>query len=229
MNKSEFFENVKNAVLMRIKDEDNSLDAAINEVIKGNGVIYHGLTFRGNDKVQPVIYLDEFFSKYADGIDFDEIVDTIANMYFLSRKNKDFDISVLASFEAAKEHIMVAVMNTELNEKLLNELPHRDFEDLSLYYKVVFDFKDNSGVGSVKISNSLMNTWNVSEEEIHSVTIANTLGKYKAVWKINRTSEADLRCGRHSRHSCAVRTCAAGSYFERMRTNVVCLRILSSL
>lgn len=181
MTRSEFFEKVKDAVLVKIKDEDNSLDAAISEVMKSNGVVYHGLTFRGNDSVQPVIYLDDFFAKYSDGIDFDEIVDTVANMYFLSRKNKDFDISVLASFEAAKEHITVAVMNTELNERLLEEIPHRNFEDLSLYYRVEFEFSDSTGIGSVKISNSLMNTWKVSEEEIHGAAIANTLDKYGAV------------------------------------------------
>lgn len=181
MHKEEFFEEVKNAVLQKIKECDSSLDAAINEVMKNNGIVYHGLTFRGKDNIQPVIYLDEFYSKYSGGIDFEEIVDTVADMYFLSRKNKDFDVSILSSFDMANKHITAAVMNAELNAELLREMPHRKFEDLALFYRVEFDFTDESGYGAVKITNALMNTWGITEEEIYQVAIENTMIKYKPV------------------------------------------------
>lgn len=180
MNQNDFFENVKDAVLAKIKKEDESLEASISEVMKSNGQIYHGLTFRGCNNIQPIIYLDSLYERYSEGEKFDEIVDRVWEIYLSSRKNHDFDASLLTSFENAKNNIFAAVMNAELNATILHGMPHRLIEDLAIYYKVDFEF-DDSGMGSVKVTNELLKSWGVSEEELHQVAVQNILTKHEVV------------------------------------------------
>ena len=50
--------------------------ADINEVMKNNGMLLHGLTMRGNDEhIAPTIYLEKFFDEFKDGKALSEIVD----------------------------------------------------------------------------------------------------------------------------------------------------------
>lgn len=183
MNKNEFFESVKDAVLAKIKVEDATLDATISEVTKANGIMYHGMSFRGKKNIQPVIYLDEFYSKYSEGLCIEVIVDTVTNIYLNSRKNDDIDVSLLSSYERAKGNITVALMNAELNRKMLEDMPHRIYEDLAMYYKVDLVLPDSLDGGTVKVTNAILETWKVSEKELYDAAIKNTLNTHKPVCK----------------------------------------------
>lgn len=58
MTKNEFMETVKDATLAILREKDETIDAIISNVTKNNGVAYSGLSFRGENNIQPVVYLD---------------------------------------------------------------------------------------------------------------------------------------------------------------------------
>ena len=183
MTKNEFYESVKDAVLQKVREEDSTLDAIVSEVVKSNGIVYHGLSFRGESNLQPVIYLDDFFERYSSGLNFEDIVDTVAHIYMVNRKNNDIDVNMLTCFEEAKGNISAAVMNAERNDKLLSELPHVIIEDLAMYYKIDIMLPDGSGMGTVKITNALMNSWGITEDELRCIAVDNTLTSHSVVCK----------------------------------------------
>ena len=102
MNKNEFMELVKDKVLDVLREKDSTLNAIIEKVTKSNGVLYCGLSFRGKDAVQPVIYLDDFYNRFEAGTNIDDIVNQVVDIYVSNRIN-DIDIGSITDFESVKD------------------------------------------------------------------------------------------------------------------------------
>ena len=95
MNKTEFFEAVKNGVLENLKKTDETLEATINKVTKINNIIYTGLSFRSmTARVAPVVYLDDFFARFSDD---DLSLDDVIGSYMETSRKPPSTISPMSS------------------------------------------------------------------------------------------------------------------------------------
>ena len=179
MNKNEFMEIVKDKVLDVLRERDSTLNAIIEKVTKSNGVLYCGLSFRGKDAVQPVIYLDDFYNHFEAGANIDDIVNQVVDIYVSNRIN-DIDIGSITDFEAVKDRIVVAIYNTEANVEKLSNIPHKDYKDLSVYYRVDVPINEKEGMGSMIVNDHIMKLWNLSTDEINEIAWKNTKRMYPA-------------------------------------------------
>lgn len=179
MNKNEFMELVKDKVLDVLREKDSTLNAIIEKVTKSNGVLYCGLSFRGKDTVQPVIYLDDFYKRFEAGVNIDDIVNQVVEIYVTNRIN-DIDIGSITDFEAVKDRIVVAIYNTEANVEKLSNIPHKDYKDLSVYYRVDVPINEKEGMGSMIVNDHIMKLWNLSTNEINEIAWKNTKRMYPA-------------------------------------------------
>lgn len=179
MNKNEFMELVKDKVLDVLREKDSTLNAIIEKVTKSNGVLYCGLSFRGADAVQPVIYLDDFYNRFEAGTNIDDIVNQVVEIYVTNRIN-DIDIGSITDFEAVKDRIVVAIYNTEANAEKLSGIPHKEFKDLSIYYRVDIPLNDKEGMGSMIVNDHILKMWNVSTNELDAIAWINTKRMYPA-------------------------------------------------
>ena len=179
MNKNEFMELVKDKVLDVLREKDSTLNAIIEKVTKSNGVLYCGLSFRGKDSVQPVIYLDDFYNRFESGTNIDDIVNQVVEIYVTNRIN-DIDIGSITDFEAVKDRIVVAIYNTEANAEKLSGIPHKEFKDLSIYYRVDIPLNDKEGMGSMIVNDHILKMWNVSTNELDAIAWINTKRMYPA-------------------------------------------------
>lgn len=167
MNKTEFFEMIKDGVLANLRDTDPTLDGAIQQVTKINNIIYHGLSLRSdNNRVAPMIYLDDFFSRYSDNdISIDDIVNRVTEVY---KKNiagaQDIDVSNITDYDIVKTQIIPAVCNFERSSEYLKSAPFERICDLAVYYRILIDMAD--GEGSILVSSQLMETWGISFEDL---------------------------------------------------------------
>ena len=177
MNKNEFMELVKDKVLDVLRERDSTLNAIIEKVTKSNGVLYCGLSFRGKDNVQPVIYLDDFYKRFEAGTNIDDIVNQVVEIYVTNRIN-DIDIGSITDFEAVKDRIVVAIYNTESNAEKLSAIPHKEFKDLSIYYRVDIPLNDKEGMGSMIVNDHILKMWNVSTNELDAIAWSNTKRMY---------------------------------------------------
>ena len=179
MNKNEFMEIVKDKVLDVLRERDSTLNAIIEKVTKSNGVLYCGLSFRGKDTVQPVIYLDDFYNRFEAGTNIDDIVNQVVEIYVTNRIN-DIDIGSIIDFEAVKDRIVVAIYNTEANVEKLSGIPHKEYKDLSIYYRVDIPINEKEGMGSMIVNEHIMKLWNISTEELDAIAWINTKRMYPA-------------------------------------------------
>lgn len=179
MNKNEFMEIVKDKVLDVLRERDSTLNAIIEKVTKSNGVLYCGLSFRGKDTVQPVIYLDDFYKRFEAGVNIEDIVNQVVEIYVTNRIN-DIDIGSITDFEAVKDRIVVAIYNTEANAEKLSGIPHKEFKDLSIYYRVDIPINEKEGMGSMIVNDHILKLWNISTEELDNIAWMNTKRMYPA-------------------------------------------------
>ena len=169
MNKTEFFEAVKNGVLENLKKTDETLEATINKVTKINNIIYTGLSFRSQTaRVAPVVYLDDFFERFSDDdLSLDDVIDRVSELYRAHATNgQDIDVGGITDYSAIKDQIVPAICNAEKCADYLKDAPHEEFCDLAIYFRIIVNIRD--GEGSVLVSNQLLNIWDVTFDEVKS-------------------------------------------------------------
>ena len=177
MNKNEFMEIVKDKVLDVLRERDSTLNAIIEKVTKSNCVLYCGLSFRGKDSVQPVIYLDDFYKRFEAGVNIDDIVNQVVDIYVSNRIN-DIDIGSITDFESVKDSIVVAIYNTEANAGKLSGIPHKEYKDLSVYYRVDVPINEKEEMGSIIVNDNIMRLWDISTDELDEIAWINTRRMY---------------------------------------------------
>ena len=73
----------------------------------------------------------------------------------------------------ARDNIVFQVINTLQNEDMLRDMPHREFQDLSIIYRWVVKVDEN-GIQSSAIRNNLAEQLGMNEEQLFKCAVENT-------------------------------------------------------
>lgn len=124
------------------------------------------------ESVSPVLYINDLYKHYLDKGDLQEVLQSAAE-----RLDEAFqaqpDVTGL-SFYNAKDNIIFQVVNTLQNkEELLQDVPHREFQDLSIIYRRVIK-TDKKGILSLVINNRFAQYLGMSEEDLFACAMENT-------------------------------------------------------
>lgn len=170
------FEEFKKEIADNIKDhlpeeyQDSSVQ--LNTVHKNNETL-DAITITSTDSnVSPTIYLNSFYEDYQNGEDMDSIMDKIADIRVEHEVDKSFDVSRIMDFEQVQDKIAARVVGMEGNDELLAQRPHAEMDDLAVTYCVMLG-EDANGSMSVPITNQLMETWGVTQEDLHQLAQTN--------------------------------------------------------
>lgn len=83
------------------------------------------------------------------------------------------DVVPAIDFNAAKDNIVFQLVNTEQNKEMLQDIPNRSFQDLSIIYRWIVK-TDVEGIQSTVIHNSLAEKLGTSEEQMFKLAVENT-------------------------------------------------------
>lgn len=83
-------------------------------------------------------------------------------------------------YEVMKERLMMQVINTKGNEKLLSDVPHVDFADLSLVYRFVFDTEP---LQTCVVTNGLMHGYGITHEQLHIDALKSSINNFPIIIK----------------------------------------------
>lgn len=177
-NYSEFIEYVKANVTDYLPERFE--DARINvwQVVKINDVVQEGLTILDPDtRNAPAVYLNSLYDQYLDGKDLDDIVADIADTYIEhieSVHDRTFQTIVenLDNYEKIKDYIFPKLINLEKSRLYLTDAPHTQKEDLAVTYNVKIT-GDSDSISSLLITNSMLNTYGLTIEELHEKAVEN--------------------------------------------------------
>ncbi len=121
----------------------------------------------------PMVYLEDMYELFAQEEDLDETLRFIANIFMNHLRNPvnvpdaDFD------FKDYRNKVVMQIINTERNEELLENLPHRQVMNLSLIYRVVIRCNDE-GINTILVNEAVMQEMGLDMRQLHSLALKNT-------------------------------------------------------
>ena len=165
----------------RLPEEFKDAELKFVEVTKNNDEKRNAVLIqKEGQNVTPTIYLDPYVHALEDDqTTIDQVLDHIADLYTKNVNGADSYGDIVANslqpggFEQVRDMIVMQLVNTEMNAESLNRTPHRDVEDLSVVYRLLFD-RDDGGLASAKISDTMMQAWEVSEQDLFEAASKNT-------------------------------------------------------
>ncbi|MCR4693948.1 MAG: DUF5688 family protein [Pseudobutyrivibrio sp.] len=171
------YEQFKDRIVTSISERFNEDTlVSINQVKKNNGIALDGLTIREKDiNIAPTIYLENFYQDYKSGSTFDEVMREICQVYERNKLAEDIDISFFKDFEKVKENITFKLINKEMNEELLKEVPHIIYLDLAIVFSYYMPMEFvTGGESSILIRNSHMELWDATVDDLYNYAKENT-------------------------------------------------------
>lgn len=120
--------------------------------------------------ISPTLYINDMYEKYLRTGDLQATLREAAEAMdevFREAEIPPLDIST------AKDNIIFQLVNTMQNEDMLKNLPHRDFQDLSVIYRWVVGV-EQQGLSSVVINNHVAESLGMGEEQLFKAAAENT-------------------------------------------------------
>lgn len=147
----------------------------ITEVFKTNVTLDAVTIYNRNSStnITPTIYLNSYYNDFSQGVALDDIVEKIVEVYETHKKEEPVDVSKFRNFELVKDRIACKIINRDLNQKLLEDVPHDEVLDMAVVFYVVFDV-NKFGNASILIHNSHLDIWGISKEELSELAYQNT-------------------------------------------------------
>lgn len=126
---------------------------------------------RKGREMYPTCYLNHLYEMNREGMSLDGIVNMIIDLGMSEPDMERQQYMTLTDWNAAKDRVVVKLINTEMNGKMLEEMPGIPFLDLTVVFSVMF----RSGRDSyhAAVNDSLFNDWNVSKEELYRIAFEN--------------------------------------------------------
>lgn len=113
--------------------------------------------------ISPILYIDELYSIYKSENCFHEIVALVVGE---CKKIPHIEgMEMLDDWKQVKTHVKLELINQEWNELLLKEVPFETIEDLAVICRIEF-FQSKEGKGGCIVNNDMLNSWNISKEEL---------------------------------------------------------------
>jgi hypothetical protein len=150
----------------------------IKPVTKNNGVSLLGVTISDGANAVPIIYLNNYYERYRDGADIDDIAEKIVSVYNSNRElPSGLDVTEFTDWEKAQKKLSCRLVNSESNKELLQRVPSVAWqEDLA----VIFVFNgsvDDGSCYSIVVTNDHMTNWGVDTDELYKTAISNLEGE----------------------------------------------------
>lgn len=171
------YDEFKDVITSRIKgylpEKYSDASVSIKPVLKNNNLSLDALCIRLNgSNICPNIYLNNFFHQLEDGQSIEDILSEIAHMRIECGEVPDFDVSILTDFQRVRSRIKARLVNATQNADYLADKPHTVVADLAAVYFIEFASCGN-GTMSAVITDSLLNTYGISVNELHKTAIDN--------------------------------------------------------
>lgn len=178
----DFAEEIRAGVEKLAQKEFPDCIVAIRNVVKNNSVRRKAISVvRKDEKATPTIYIKDYYEEFKGGREKSDICEEIFDLYKkgIDRFNKEIDIEDFLEYDRIKDRIFFKLVNRNLNETMLNELPNKEFLDLAVVYYVSVSNQDECNATAL-IHNYHVDHWGITASELHDVAFGNTIRKNKA-------------------------------------------------
>ena len=165
---------VKEKFLSYLPEEYRDAEVNIRPVKKVNRTLDALSVLKDGSRMFSSIYMNELYEQYREYGDLEMILRAAAWKYAQSAELlKEQQSEMYMGIEHFKENVIMCLINTEQNRELLEDVPHREFHDLSVIYRWVVESVPD-GIGSVIVSDNTAERAGMTEEELFRCAVENT-------------------------------------------------------
>lgn len=136
-----------------------------------------GLSIRVNEPgmhISPTIYINQMYEDYVATENLNATLTRAAEGFLNAVEEQNrFNVDEITNPETAKDKIVFQLINTAQNKEMLDNMPHREFKDLSVIYRMVVKI-DGEGIASTPIHHGLAETLGFTEEQMFKLAAENT-------------------------------------------------------
>lgn len=140
----------------------------INETLDGISIVNtekHG--------AYPTLYINDFYKDVSAGKTVDNVIDEMADIIVNALGNIPASVNDMAVRNIDEDKIFYQIVNRKQNNEMLKDVPHRDYLDFAIIYRVAVEINDNH-IASAVITNELANRSGYSEENLYNLAEVNT-------------------------------------------------------
>lgn len=167
---------VKENFLRYLPEEYRDSEVNIRTVKKVNRTL-DALSVSGKDsRLFSSIYVNEMYEKYRECGNLEMVLRAAAWKYAQSAeriKGQKPEESIAEKMENIKENVIMCLINTEQNREMLADIPSREFQDLSVIYRLVVKSYPDA-IESTIVSNEMAEMTGMTEEELFRHAVENT-------------------------------------------------------
>lgn len=177
LNYEEFKTALEKEVKSRLPIDYSQAEVRYEKVSKV-GYDYDGMTFafESDNKytINPIINISSAYEEYLEGKSIAVLSDRLAEGYIEAKRTAPTIgfVENMFEFNNVRDRISARLINTEFNREFLETVPHKDVDDLSLVYTVVWSDTANM-LSTTVITEKLMKTWGADLEAIHKEAMEN--------------------------------------------------------
>ncbi len=144
------------------------------KVLKNNSISLDSITILKNGRnIAPSIYLNDFYPDYLRGASYEEIADSIIEIYHRSMHGLEGGLALDYSFANMKDKIIYRLVNYDMNSEMLRNTPHIRYMDLAVVFGCLIKL-DQQGMGTIRITYEHCEKWGIGAEELWEYASVNT-------------------------------------------------------
>lgn len=162
----EFKEKVRKNFIGYMPKKYQSMSVSIKPTEKVNRVC--DALYLNEGRVRPTVYLDEMYEQYTFGESFDSVLEDAAKRMVMGYKQIP-----IVDVKSDKRKITFQLINTAQNHEMLANVPHREFNDLSIIYRYIMD-SETDNVQSFVITNKIAEVLKLDEKDLYNLAMTNT-------------------------------------------------------
>lgn len=149
----------------------------VHKALKNNGIKRTGIMLqKKGERYGSILYLEEAYEKYQDGMDVEEAVDVLLDAPF----GHDFEVEFDKKFQAesfrdyshVREHLCLRLINYGKNTELLEDVPHVRWNDLAVIFCYEIEAWKEGGA-YIMIRNDHLAKWEETVDTLYEDALRN--------------------------------------------------------
>lgn len=152
-------------------------EVRIYKTLKNNGVKKSGvMLIKEGERFCPVLYLEEAYGKFCDGMDLEEAADDLLRVY----RSQDGEAELAEKFSPesfedysyVKEQLQIRLINYEKNTEILKDMPYVRWNDLAAIFFYEIEGWENGQAGVI-VNNHHLALWKETAETLYEDALEN--------------------------------------------------------
>ena len=120
----------------------------------------------------PTVYLDDLYLDFLQDEDLDRVLSVTASV-IMNWSGRYAAKDLVMDFQKMREHVVVNLISPDLNQELLEKLPHFHVMDLAVVFRVIMGISEK-GINSILMTSELMKQMKIEREELFDLAVRNS-------------------------------------------------------